>query len=82
MATFMSMTKASKEAPEITLDRVLYIHYPVQFEKNKSNSNVSVMIISGSKINTMTPAYATKLGFKVWRINVRAEKIESSLLAT
>ena len=66
------MIEASKEAPKVILDRVSYIYYPVQFWQYKRKGNISALIDSGSKGNVMTPAYATKLGFKVWKTNVGA----------
>ena len=82
LATSTSITEASKKAPEMILDQVPYIYYPVQFWKDKNRGNVPALINSGSKINAMTSAYATKLGFKVQKTNVRAQKIDGSLLAT
>ena len=76
------MTGAGNEAPEVILDRVPCIYYPVQFWKDKSKGNVSALIDFGSKVNAMTPVYAIKLSFKVWRTNVRAQKIDAFLLAT
>ena len=45
------------------LDRVPCIHYPVQFQKDKEV--IKALINSGSKVNAMTPAYATQLGLQV-----------------
>ena len=76
------MTSASREAPKVrALDKVYYIYYPVQFRKDKSK-DVLALLDSGSEVNTMTPAYATHLGFKVRVIDVGAQKIDGSLLAT
>ena len=36
----------------------------------------------GNKINTINLDYAKKLGLKVWKINVRAQKINNSILKT
>lgn len=58
----------------MALARVLYIHYPFYFHKNKKNK-VQVLINSSSEVNAITPAYASKLGFKIRRTNVRAQKI-------
>ena len=76
------MTSASKEAPEVILDRVPCIYYPVQFQKDKKRIIVWVLIDSDSKINTMTPAYAKQLGLRTQRTDVRAQKIDGLLLAT
>ena len=76
----MLVTSANKEAQKVILDRVPYVHYLVQFQKDELT--IWVLINSGSEINTITPAYAINLGFKVWRTNVGAQKIDNSLLAT
>ena len=58
LATFASVTGASKEAQEvIVLDRVPCIHYPMQFRKNKG-ATIWALINSSSKVNAMTPVYA------------------------
>ena len=82
MATSALMTEARKEAPEVIWNQVSCIYYQVQFQKDKNKGNVSALINTDSKINTITSAYATKLGFKVWKTDVKAQKIDSSLLAT
>lgn len=33
-----------------------------------------------SKVNTMTPVYTSKLGFKVCLTNVKAQKVDGSIL--
>ena len=71
---------ANKKAQEVILDRVPYIHYPIQFQKEKEV--IMALINSDSKVNTMTPAYTFKLGIQVWKTNVGAQKIDSSLLWT
>ena len=40
------------------------------------------MLDSGSKVNAMNPDFAQKLGFKVWKTNVGAQKIDGSTLET
>ena len=40
------------------------------------------MIDSGSEVNAMTPAYTKQLGLWIQRTNVKAQKIDSSSLAT
>ena len=78
LATSTPITKASKE-DEMVLKRVSCIHYPLRFYNNKKNE-VGALINSGSKVNAMTPTYATKLDLKVCRTNVKAEKIDDSTL--
>ena len=40
------------------------------------------MIDSGSKVNTMTPTYIAKLGLKVRKTDIGAQKIDGSTLET
>ena len=40
------------------------------------------MLDSGNKVNAMNPDFAWKLGFKVQKTNVGAQKIDSSALET
>ena len=75
------MTKASKEAQEVILDRVPCIHYPVQFRKDKG-ATIRALIDSGSEVNAMTPAYAKQLGLQVRKTDVGAQKIDGSSLRT
>ena len=63
------------------LNRVSYIHYPLQFRKGK-RATIQALINLGSKVNAMTPAYAKQLGFQVQRTDIRAQKIDGSLLKT
>ena len=82
LATFALVTSASKEAQEvIVLDHVPCIHYPVQFWKDQG-ATIWAVIDSGNKVNTMTPAYAMKLGLRIQKTDVKAQKIYSSLLET
>ena len=81
-ATSASVTGASKKAPEVVLDRVPCIHYPVQFRKDKEGATIRALIDSGSEVNAMTPAYAKQLGLRTRRTDVGAQKIDGSLLAT
>ena len=76
------MTDTSREA---ILERVLCIRYPVQFrQKNDKDEDkdVGALIGSGSKVNAMHPAYATKLGLRARNIDVGAHKIDGSHLDT
>ena len=40
------------------------------------------MLDSGSEVNAMSPAYAEKLGLKIQKINLGAQKIDGSALET
>ena len=75
------MTKASKEAQEVILNRLPCIYYLVQFRKDKG-ATIQALINLDSKVNMMTLAYAKQLGLLVWKIDIGAQKIDSSSLWT
>ena len=77
LATFLSVTETSKE-DNIALQKVLCVYYPIRFKKKE----VQALINLGSEVNTMTPAYTAKLGLKVQKTNIGAQKIDSSTLDT
>ena len=82
LATFMSVTGASKEAPKVrVLDKISFICYLVQFRKDKGK-DVLALLNSGSKVDAMTPAYGAHLGLKMRMTNVNAQKIDGFSLAT
>ena len=56
--------------------KVLCIQFPVWFQEEQ----VKALLNSGSKVNAMNPDFARKLGFKVWKSNIGAQKINSSAL--
>ena len=58
--------------------RVPCIHYPVRFQEEQ----VKALLDSGSEVNAMNPDFARKLGLKVWKTNVGAQKIDGSALET
>ena len=64
----------------MTLERVPCIHYPFCFQKD--TADIRALINLGSKVNAMTPAYASKLGLKVQPTNVEAQKIDGSTYNT
>ena len=70
----MPVTKTSGK--EIV--RVLYIHYPVQFQEKQ----VKALLDSGSKVNAMSPADAKRLDLKTQKTNVGDQTIDSSTLET
>ena len=74
------MTNAREEA--LVLEHVFCIHYPVQFKKNTHGTQVQALIDLGSEINVMIPAYASKLGLRVYRTNIGAQKIDDPTLET
>lgn len=57
----------------ISLQKVFYIYYSIQFKKDK----LKVLIYFGSKINTIMPAYISKLSLKICYTKVKIEKIDS-----
>ena len=81
LATSALVIEASKEAQKVILDRVPCIHYLVQFQKDKG-SIIWALIDSNSEVNAMTPAYAKQLGLQVRKTDVKAQKIDGSLLRT
>ena len=48
----------------------------------EDQEQVKALLYSGSKINAINPAYAKKLGLKTQKINIEAQKIDSSTLKT
>ena len=58
--------------------RVPCIHYPVRFQEEQ----VKALLDSGSEVNAMNPDYARKLGLKIRRTNIGAQKIDGSALET
>ena len=52
-------------------DRVPYIHYPVQFRKDKG-ATIQVLIDSGSKVNAITMVYAKQLNLQIQKTDVGA----------
>ena len=73
MATSVPVTDGGEEVV-----RVPCIHYPVRFQEEQ----VKALLDSGSKVNAMNPDFARKLGLKVWKTNVGAQKIDGSALET
>ena len=64
----------------VQLERVQCIHYPICFRKYFAG--VGALLDSGSEVNAMTPAFASKLGLNVCSTDVGAQKIDSSTLQT
>ena len=69
------MAGARKEA----LERIPYIHYPVQFD-GTNKTQVQALIDSGGEVNAMTPAYTSTLGLRARHTNIGAQKIDGSTL--
>ena len=79
LTTFSSMTETRK-MDYVSLKWVPCIYYLLCFQKD--TANVRALVDSGSKVNAMTPPYASKLGLKVHPTNVGAWKIDISTLDT
>ena len=58
--------------------KVSYIHYSVQFQE--SQEQVRALVDSGSKVNSMSLVYIQKLGLKIWKTNIEAQKVDGSNL--
>ena len=69
LAASASLIDVSKETPKIIQNWVPYIHYSVQFRKDKEI--IRALINFDSEINTMTLAYAKKLGLQIQKTDVR-----------
>ena len=76
-ATFLSVTETNTEG---TLERVSCIYYPLRFQKD--TIGVRALVNLGNEVNAMTPAYAVKLGLKVQKTDIGAQKIDGSTLKT
>ena len=66
------------DSDEKVVIRVPCIHYPVRFQEEQ----VRALLNSGSKVNAINPNYARKLGLKIQKINVGAQKIDGFALKT
>ena len=76
MTTFLLVIDTSNKK----VVRVPCIYYLVQFQK--SQEHVKALFDSGSKVNTMNPTFAQKLGLYIRKTNIGAQKIDSSVLET
>lgn len=47
----------------LLLKYLSYIYYSMQFKKNQAK--IQALLNSGSEVNIITPAYTTRLGFKI-----------------
>ena len=80
VSTTSSLVIETNKEDEVTLEQILYIYYPLWFQKD--TVDVRAIIDSGSEINVMTPVYALKIDFKVHYTNVGAKKIDGSTFET
>lgn len=79
LATFMSGAMTSKKT-DIALKWVLYMNSSLCFWKN--TIDVRALIDLDNKVNIIILAYAAKLGLKTYYIDVKAQKIDSSIFET
>ena len=70
----MPVTDGDKEV----VVKVPCIHYPVRFQEKQ----VRALLDSSSEVNAMNLNYARKLGLKIRKTNIGAEKIDGSALKT
>lgn len=76
MAIFVLTTVVDKK---VSLQCIPCFQYLVQFQKDKYD-DVQDLVNLKSEINVMTPIYISKLGLAIRQTNVRAYKIDKSLL--
>lgn len=76
LGTSFSLARVSIKNSSRQLNWVLYIHYSNWFKNNKIRS----LINSRSEINAIAIAFVAKLDLKVCFTNIRAQKIDSSIL--
>ena len=60
--------------------RLLCIHYLFQFQENQEQ--IKTLFNNKIKVNTMSLVYIKKLGFKIRKINIGAQKIGGFTLKT
>lgn len=70
------LIEASKE-DKVVLGKIPYMHYSLRFQKD--TNKIWALLNLDSKVNTMTPAYALKLDFRVRHTNIRANKIDGPI---
>ena len=76
-ATSSSVIKTSKE-DDVALQRIPCVYCLTRFKKKE----VQALIDSRSEVNAMTPAYTSRLGLRVYRTDIGAQKIDGSTLET
>ena len=62
------------------LEKILYIHHLLRFWKDPHKTKT--LIDLRSEVNTMTPAYTPKLGLKIRKTDIVAQKIDDSIIDT
>lgn len=79
MTIFTPITETNKE-DKVILKKILYIHHLLYFQKKIVK--IKTLINFGSKINTITSIYISKLDFQVYQTNIEVQKINSFTLKT
>ena len=74
-ATSTSMTDKKIEKAE--LERLSYIWYSVIFK-----DQTEALLDFESEVNAISPAFASQFGLKIWKTNIRAQKINGTTLET
>ena len=67
---------------EKALECIPCIHYSVQFKKDTSKAQVQALINLGSEVNAIYLTFAKQLGLPIRPTNVRAQKINGTMLDT
>lgn len=80
LATSLLLTEASMKDTLWPLEKVLCIYHSFCFQKNLYK--IRVLINSSSEINAIILTYIAKLGLKVGKTNIKAQKIDDSTLNT
>lgn len=74
LANFTSVTETSRVNTSQLLERVLCIYHLLHFQKNLRG--IYALIDLSSEVNIITQAYVAKLGLKIQKIEIRAQKID------
>ena len=70
--------KSKGECPNLA--RVSYIRYPITFRKK--SMPMSTFLDSGSEVNAIYPTFAQELGLPITTTDVKAQKIDGTILDT
>lgn len=76
LVAFLLVIEANMEDILRLLEKILCIHYLLHFKKDLYE--IRALINLSSEVNTITPAYATKLGLKIRKTNIKIQKIDNS----
>ena len=75
-----SVSIIDNSGKDVVLKMVPYIYYSVWFQKGQEQ--VIALLNSGSEVNAISPAFVERLGLKIRKTNVGAQKIDGSTLET